>query len=87
MPEYLSPGVYVEEQPSTPPIVGVGTSTAGFGGKVDDSVSMLLKQGCTTYNFYYYLGEEELTWPHLSLSAKRRVFTSKKYNCPAQFQG
>lgn len=35
MPQYLSPGVYVEEVPSTPPIVGVGTSTAGFIGVVD----------------------------------------------------
>ena len=34
MPEYLSPGVYVEEVPSGPrPIQGVGTSTAGFVGQ------------------------------------------------------
>jgi hypothetical protein len=33
MPEYLSPGVYVEEYDSSPrPIEGVGTSTAGFTG-------------------------------------------------------
>jgi len=33
MPEYLSPGVYVEEVPSgSRPIQGVGTSTAGFVG-------------------------------------------------------
>lgn len=33
MPEYLSPGVYVEEVPSGPrPIEGVGTSTAGIVG-------------------------------------------------------
>ena len=33
MPEYLSPGVYVEEIPSGPvPIQGVSTSTAGFVG-------------------------------------------------------
>ncbi|NHZ89640.1 phage tail protein [Massilia sp. CCM 8733] len=33
MPEYLSPGVYVEEVPSGPrPIEGVGTSTAGMVG-------------------------------------------------------
>ncbi|MFN8451293.1 MAG: hypothetical protein U0521_22605 [Anaerolineae bacterium] len=31
MPEYLSPGVYVEEIAAGPrPIEGVGTSTAGF---------------------------------------------------------
>lgn len=33
MPEYLSPGVYVEEVQTGPrPIEGVGTSTAGFAG-------------------------------------------------------
>lgn len=35
MPQYLSPGVYVEEVPGTPPIAGVGTSTAGFIGVID----------------------------------------------------
>ncbi len=35
MPQYLSPGVYVEEVPGTPPIIGVGTSTAAFIGVVD----------------------------------------------------
>ena len=38
MPEYLSPGVYVEEVPSAvKPIAGVSTSTAGFIGIVPDS--------------------------------------------------
>ncbi len=32
MPEYLSPGVYVEEQPALEPIEGVSTSTTGFVG-------------------------------------------------------
>jgi phage tail sheath protein FI len=37
MPEYLSPGVYVEEVPSAvKPIAGVSTSTAGFIGVVPD---------------------------------------------------
>jgi phage tail sheath protein FI len=41
MPEYLSPGVYVEEVPSTiKPIVGVSTSTAAFVGVVPDSVDI-----------------------------------------------
>lgn len=41
MPEYLSPGVYVEEVPSpVRPIAGVGTSTAGFIGRVADNVTM-----------------------------------------------
>lgn len=32
MPEYLAPGVYVEEIPNLHPIAGVGTSTVGFVG-------------------------------------------------------
>jgi phage tail sheath protein FI len=36
MPEYLAPGVYVEEVPAAvKPIAGVGTSTAGFIGVVE----------------------------------------------------
>jgi phage tail sheath protein FI len=36
MPEYLSPGVYIEEIPSgATPIQGVGTSTAGFLGRAE----------------------------------------------------
>ncbi len=36
MPEYLSPGVYVEEYEIGPrPIEGVGTSTAGFIGMTE----------------------------------------------------
>lgn len=39
MPEYLSPGIYVEEVPSAvQAIAGVGTSTAGFLGIVPDQV-------------------------------------------------
>jgi phage tail sheath protein FI len=41
MPQYLSPGVYVEEVPSSvQPIAGVGTSTAGFIGVVPNAVSV-----------------------------------------------
>jgi Bacteriophage tail sheath protein len=41
MPEYLSPGVYVEEVPSAvQAIAGVGTSTAGFIGIVPDQVKV-----------------------------------------------
>jgi phage tail sheath protein FI len=41
MPEYLSPGVYVEEVPSSiKPIVGVSTSVAAFVGIVPDKVSI-----------------------------------------------
>ena len=39
MPQYLSPGVYVEEVPSAvKPIAGVGTSTAGFIGVMSSPV-------------------------------------------------
>jgi uncharacterized protein len=48
MPQYLSPGVYVEEvPPSARPIAGVGTSTAGFIGVVAAAVAMPLKPGST----------------------------------------
>lgn len=41
MPQYLSPGVYVEEVPSgAAPIAGVGTSTASFIGQVENDVTM-----------------------------------------------
>jgi phage tail sheath protein FI len=43
MPQYLSPGVYVEEVPSAvKPIAGVSTSTAGFIGVVPDSLDQPL---------------------------------------------
>jgi phage tail sheath protein FI len=42
MPEYLSPGVYVEEVPSAiKPIAGVSTSTASFVGVVPDKITIL----------------------------------------------
>jgi len=41
MPQYLAPGVYVEEvPPAARPIAGVGTSTAAFIGVVPDNVTM-----------------------------------------------
>ena len=43
MPQYLSPGVYVEEVPSAiKPIAGVSTSTAGFIGIVADTIDQPL---------------------------------------------
>src|SRR5262245_26062083 len=48
MPQYFSPGVYVEEvPPAAQPIAGVGTSTAGFIGVVADNVTMPLLPGRT----------------------------------------
>jgi phage tail sheath protein FI len=42
MPQYLAPGVYVEEVPSGgAPIAGVSTSTAGFIGLVPDALNLL----------------------------------------------
>lgn len=44
MPQYLSPGVYVEEVPSAiKAIAGVGTSTPGFIGVIPDSVVVPVK--------------------------------------------
>ena len=52
MPQYLAPGVYVEEVPSAiKPIAGVGTSTAGFVGTVADDVTMPVKPGSTTEHY------------------------------------
>jgi len=52
MAEYLYPGVYVEEVPPLArPIVGVGTSTAGFIGVVMDDVEMPLKPSSTSDHF------------------------------------
>lgn len=48
MPQYLAPGVYVEEVESgAKPIAGVGTSTAGFIGVVAEDVTMPLLPGRT----------------------------------------
>src|SRR6266849_3439874 len=45
MPQYLSPGVYVEEVPSAiKPIAGVSTSTAGFIGVVADTIDQPLRK-------------------------------------------
>jgi len=50
MPQYMSPGVYVEEVPSgTAPIAGVGTSTGGFIGLIPDGVSMPAMPDGTRY--------------------------------------
>ena len=49
MGQYLSPGVYVEEVPSAvQPIAGVGTSTAGFIGKVPNKITVPKRSGIIT---------------------------------------
>ena len=46
MPQYLAPGVYVEEvEAGAKPIAGVGTSTAGFIGVVEDDVVLPFRPG------------------------------------------
>ena len=46
MPQYFSPGVYVEEvKPKAQTIAGTGTSTAGFMGVVEESVILPIKPG------------------------------------------
>lgn len=48
MPQYLSPGVYVEEVPSSvKAIAGVSTSTAGFIGVIPDSIHLLANDPST----------------------------------------
>src|SRR5262245_7733983 len=45
MPQYLSPGVYVEEVPSSiRAIAGVSTSTPGFIGIVPDTIHLVAKR-------------------------------------------
>ncbi len=48
MPQYLSPGVYVEEVPSAvKAIAGVSTSTPGFIGVVPDKIHLVAKDPAT----------------------------------------
>jgi uncharacterized protein len=48
MPQYLSPGVYVQEVPSSiKAIAGVSTSTAGFIGVVPDKLVLVAKDPAT----------------------------------------
>jgi uncharacterized protein len=63
MPEYLHPGVYVEEQPAPQTIVGVSTSTAGLVGVTEKGPSVGLPQLVTSFTDFVrrygeHLGEE-----------------------------
>jgi len=67
MPEYLSPGVYVEEiEIGAKPIEGVSTSTVGFVGKAekgeDDKAVLITNWGQFTENF----GRYTATQPYLA---------------------
>src|SRR5262249_37992558 len=49
MPQYLSPGVYVEEVPSAiKAIAGVSTSTPGFIGIVPNKIHLVASKDSTT---------------------------------------
>ena len=63
MPEYLHPGVYVEEQPAPQTIEGVSTSTAGFVGATQKGPTAGLPQLVTSFDSFKrlygsYLPEE-----------------------------
>jgi uncharacterized protein len=49
MPEYLAPGVYIEEVPAPQSIQGVGTSTAGFVGVTEKGPTSGLPQLVTSF--------------------------------------
>lgn len=49
MPEYLHPGVYIEEQPAPQSIEGVSTSTAGFVGVTQKGPTSGLPQLVTSF--------------------------------------
>jgi phage tail sheath protein FI len=49
MPEYLHPGVYIEEQPAPQTITGVSTSTAGLVGVTEKGPSVGLPQLVTSF--------------------------------------
>ncbi|MGK7896328.1 MAG: phage tail sheath family protein [Xenococcus sp. (in: cyanobacteria)] len=62
MPQYLSPGVYVEyEPPVSLPIAGVATSVAGFIGVVDKDVEMPPIPGTVKLDKTYKLELDSLT--------------------------
>ena len=68
MPQYLSPGVYVEEVPSAvQAIAGVGTSTAAFIGIVPDTVDLPRRIN----------GEQH--FPEPPPAAKTKAYTLKHY--------
>lgn len=50
MPEYLHPGVYIEEQPAPQTIEGVSTSNAGFVGLTEKGPTTGLPQMVTSFN-------------------------------------
>jgi hypothetical protein len=50
MPEYLRPGVYIEEQPAPQTIEGVSTSTAGFVGATQFGPIVGLPQLVTSFS-------------------------------------
>src|ERR1044071_311057 len=71
MPEYLSPGVYVEEVATGPrPIEGVSTSTAGFVGQTERGP--VLPRLVTSFSEYqrWFGGLVEPTIPFLPFAVQ-----------------
>ena len=70
MPQYMSPGVYVEEVPSgSAPIAGVSTSTAGFIGLVPDGATMPKLPDGTAYTLAP-VGEPQLVTNFTEFTSK-----------------
>lgn len=63
MPQYLSPGVYVEEvPPAAKPIAGVGTSTAGFVGIVPPNIQLPVERIIRKESSGEGAGEQEVEY-------------------------
>ena len=64
MPEYLHPGVYIEEQPAPQTIEGVSTSTAGMVGATKKGPSTGLPQLVTSFSDFVrrYGGHLDDSW-------------------------
>src|SRR5260370_13007834 len=79
MPEYLAPGVYIEEVSTGPrPIEGVSTSTAGFVGETERGPTHpVLVTSCS--NYYQWFGgsvRPNPGTPNLFLSSAVRGFVA-----------
>ena len=73
MPQYLAPGVYVEEVPGTPPIAGVGTSTAAFIGVVDPAAKNPDGSGSTCRSSRVGPPIRPIPPPTIAMSWRRKV--------------
>lgn len=90
MPEYLSPGVYVEEVPGPRAIEGVSTSTAGFVGQTERGPTP--PRLCTSWLDYqrWYGGYVDLAESYLPFAVKgffdnggQRLFVARVHRSDA----